>query len=334
MAKVEIEKFIGDINEDSLIVFTDGSVKGECCYGEGGCGVVVYKKGEESERKIKSYKVGKVVENVQCEVEGIVKALEISSSICETRKSINKCYIFTDCKSAIDIVCKQKNVSKYWDEFAAMWKYMKKLEDAQIELKVVWVPGHAGIQMNDEADSAAKAGTEIAEENTQEGEVDQITSNAVIHWIKNKIKTEWERMWGRSETGEWTRSLGLGVAEKRKIPRKRDLGISYVRAVINNTALADNMYRYKLVDDANCQCGKGRETVEHVLLECELEEEARKEFKEKVGEIWMNKKCDGGLNMDTKLILAPFTISKLSSREADEILDLAFVFISKLSMKF
>ena len=301
MAKVEIEKFIGDINEDSLIVFTDGSVKGECCYGEGGCGVVVYKKGEESERKIKSYKVGKVVENVQCEVEGIVKALEISSSICETRKSIKKCYIFTDCKSAIDIVCKQKN---------------------------------AGIQMNDEADSAAKAGTEIAEENTQEGEVDQITSNAVIHWIKNKIKKEWARMWGRSETGEWTRSLGLGVAEKRKIPRKRDLGISYVRAVINNTALADNMYRYKLVDDANCQCGKGRETVEHVLLECELEEEARKEFKEKVGEIWMNKKCDGGLNIDTKLILAPFTISKLSSREADEILDLAFIFISKLSMKF
>ena len=90
-----------------------------------------------------------------------------------------------------------------------------------------------------------------------------------------------------------------------------------------------------MTEDANCQCGKSRETVEqHVLLGCELEEDARKEFKEKVGKIWMEKKCDGGLNIDMKLILAPFTISKLSAREAEEIIDLSFGFIAKLSLKF
>ena len=46
----------------------------------------------------------------------------------------------------------------------------------------------------------------------------------------------------------------------------------------------------RLVEDPNCDCGKARETLEHVLLECEVEKDAREEFIEKVGKVWMEKK--------------------------------------------
>ncbi len=207
---------------------------------------------------------------------------------------------------------------------------MDKLQEGGVKLELVWVPGHADISYNDRADEAAKRGTEVIM--SVEG-IEEVTCNAVIYWIKEKVKKEWKRMWERSETGEWTKDLGCKAAEKRKFPGQRDLDISYVRALINNTGLSDNMFKFRLVEDCNCSCGKDRETLEHVLLECELEAEARDNYKEKVKKFWMNKKCEGGLNIDVALILAPFSISKLNTKDADELLELSFEFIRHLSKK-
>ena len=93
------------------------------------------------------------------------------------------------------------------------------------------------------------------------------------------------------------------------------------------------MFRFNLVDDYNCSCGKDRETLEHVLLECELEQEARELFKERVKDLWMEKKCDGGLNINLQLILAPFAIKKLNAKDAERILKFSFDFIGNLSKK-
>ena len=331
IAREEIDKFLSDLSQDVFVVFTDGSVKGEMCYGHGGCGTVSFKRGEEEKVIVKSYKVGKVVENVHCEMVGIVKALETCIKTSEEGKDINFCYVFTDCKSAVDLVCKQRDTNKYWDEFQKLWTALNKLEERKIDLKVVWVPGHADVKWNELADVAAKEGTEIEEESE---EVEKVTSSAITYWIKDKIKKEWNRMWNRSETGDWTHSLGLSVGQRHNFPKIRDLGVTYVRALINNTALADSMLRYRLVEDPNCDCGKARETLEHVLLECEVEKDAREEFIEKVGKVWMEKKCSGGLNIDIKLILSPWTISSLSSGEADVVLKFSFEFLSHLSKKF
>ena len=266
VAQVEVERFLNEISGDSLVIFTDGSVKGEMSYGHGGCGVVMYKKGDEDNIKVEPHKVGTVTENVQCEVVGVVRALELAVERIESQTySIKHCYVLTDCKSAVDIVCRQNNASKYWNEFVRMWEMMDKLRERAVKLYLVWVPGHADICYNDRADEAAKQGTELIV-NTED--IEEVTSSAVMYWIKEKVKKEWKRMWERSETGEWTKDLGCKAAEKRKFPGQRDLDVSYVRALINNTGLSDNMFKFRLVDDCNCSCGKDRETLEHVLLEC------------------------------------------------------------------
>ena len=42
--------------------------------------------------------------------------------------------------------------------------------------------------------------------------------------------------------------------------------MTYARALLNNAAVADNMFRMGLADSPDCRCGEARGTVEHVLM--------------------------------------------------------------------
>lgn len=43
------------------------------------------------------------------------------------------------------------------------------------------------------------------------------------------------------------------------------------------------LHRFGLTDTPHCSCGRGKETVEHYLLECELYVEQRKELRKNIG---------------------------------------------------
>ena len=74
LAKEGFHSFIQGLSPTSILAFTDGSVAGEECFGHGGCGVVLFKNEVNPELSVKERKVGKLVENVKCEVEGIILA--------------------------------------------------------------------------------------------------------------------------------------------------------------------------------------------------------------------------------------------------------------------
>ena len=95
-----------------------------------------------------------------------------------------------------------------------------------------------------------------------------MSENVVNKMIKEKLTNKWGSMWKISETGEWTRELINQVGNKLRFPRDRNTAISYVRLLVNNTSLNENMFRFNLVDSKDCDCGEGIQTVEHVLLSC------------------------------------------------------------------
>ena len=148
--------------------------------------------------------------------------------------------------------------------------------ELKIALKLIWVPGHANIHDNENADKAAKAGARILSNNSKELISDQV----LFGWVKEKVKKRWQEMWQRSESGVWTKSLINHVGKKRSFPRDRNSGVSFVRALLNNAAVADNMFRMGLDDSCECSCGQSRETVEHVLMECIREDVIRKKLRE------------------------------------------------------
>ena len=180
---------------------------------------------------------------------------------------------------------------------------------------------------------ATKKGEELQE--VRERETESVRSNALLYCIKDEVKKEWNRMWLRIDSGEWTKRLGVKTVGRKTIfPRTRDLGITYVRALINNTALADNMNRYGLSDEINCSCDRGRETLEHVLIECVLEEEERGKFERAVSKMWLDCRKVGNLNFNVQLIFAPFSIDKLSAEQAEFVLGCPLKFLRNLSKKF
>ena len=97
----------------------------------------------------------------------------------------------------------------------------------------------------------------------------ELTYQSISKWFDNLVKDEWQDKWFRSETGLFTKEIVPFVQNNIKIPVKRDVGIAYIRCLLNNTSVADNMYRMIIVDDPYYECGKDRQTVEHILLHCD-----------------------------------------------------------------
>ena len=137
-------------------------------------------------------------------------------------------------------------------------------------------------------------------------------------WIEDVLKEEWQERWLRCETGIFTKEIIPKVPASIKIPTNRSIGISMVRCLMDNAAVANNLYRMKLTDDPNCECGKGRQTVEHILLHCEKHMCERLRMRTKIGAIWMDSKQTGNLNFDLKLLLNPFS-SNLSLLDAQKV---------------
>ena len=295
--------------------------------GNGGYGVVIHRKDEEPQ--VISGFVGRMTDNVTCEVEGIVQALNLIVDRSQTDRGIDAAYVFTDCQSAIDILSKQGKAYDKLDIFKGVWKCLSTLRERDIEFKLIWIPGHADIVGNDLADNAAKNGalTQV------DLGIEMISAQVLFGWVKEKVLKRWGDMWSTSASGAWTKDFLREVGKKLLFPRDRSSGMTYARALLNNAAVADNMFRMGLADSPDCRCEEARETVEHVLMDCQLEAEARHRLLMEVGCIWMDNKKSGGLKFSLDTILNPLANPKINQSDAVKIMECVFSFFRNLSKK-
>ena len=329
MALTQINMFLNNKLGTNLLVFTDGSAMGQS-FGHGGCGVVIVPP-EQGEVKVFSKFVGKLTENVECEVEGIVLALVEALRFYKESGIVNDClYIFSDCESAIDIFVNQNDVQKWSCPLRRSWLLNKQLNELGVSVKLSWVPGHCGIMYNEMADQAAKQGCSLSE-NAESSEC--LSYSTLSKWIEDVLKHEWQERWLRCETGTFTKEIIPEVPARIKIPTNRNLGISMVRCLLDNAAVANNLHKMKLTDDPDCDCGKGRQTVEHILLHCEKYMVERLRLRTKIGDIWLDSNKSGNLNFDMKLLLNPF-YSKLGLADSQKVAEDFENFMQDINFKF
>ena len=295
--------------------------------GKGGYGVVIH--GKDEEPQVSSGFVGRMTDNVTCEVQAIVEALNLIVVRTQTDRCFNAAYVFTDCQSAIDIFTKQGKAHEKLEVFRVVWKSLRILKDRNIDLKLIWIPGHADILGNELADRAAKNGALIHADIVPE----RISAHVLFGWVKDKVLKRWGEMWSNCTSGVWTKDFLREVGRKLVFPKDRSSGMTYARALLNNAAVADNMFRMGLVDSPDCRCGLARETVEHVLMDCELEADARGRLLMEVGNVWMNNKKHGGLKFSLDTILNPFANPKINQSDSVKILECVFSFFRNLSKK-
>jgi len=102
-----------------------------------------------------------------------------------------------------------------------------------------------------------------------------LSVNDAYKIAKDIPKKSWQRKWNEESTGRHTYDLLPDVCKNVTFPRSRNVGVSYCRMLLHDTFLNDDGYRTGILDTSLCSCGEEKESVEHVLLRCCQNEEAR-----------------------------------------------------------
>ena len=194
-------------------------------------------------------------------------------------------YIFTDNQSAIQTIespnrqSGQYIIKKTLDIIERVQK-IKPISNIHIE----WMPGHEGIEDNEQADQAAK--TAATPNSTIP--INRMRS-AQKRSIQAMTKIKWETEWRTGkETAKRLRKLSqhpdtatgpklYGVLQQRKHV------IWLTRLRTGHCHLNEYLHRFKIIETSECECGGGKETVDHFLLNCEIYDEERDRLRRKVG---------------------------------------------------
>ena len=160
-------------------------------------------------------------------------------------------------------------------------------ENTNLQIEIIWIPGHAEIEGNERADmEAKKAATDPTL--SRPHNYKPLKSARVRH-IKALAKKQWHTTWsGNTKSATALRHIMRG--------QKTNSGPKLYNAITNRNEAAKiaqlrtghcglNRYlnRFGIKNSPYCQCGYGKETVEHYLLECRNYREERKRLRKEVG---------------------------------------------------
>ena len=125
-------------------------------------------------------------------------------------------------------------------------------------------------------DENAKRAAEILSDREETGdEVKKIYIETIYKMIKEQQIKQWQRSWENTGSGRHTKDLFPSVRSKVIWANQRSTDISYARMLLNSTNLNDHLFRMKYSESPNCQCNEGRETIDHLMMECHLHKEQR-----------------------------------------------------------
>ena len=281
--------------------------------------------------------VGTATDNVECEVTGVMIALNtVEKYTVGSNYGVTdlEAFILTDCVAAIDVVCDQTQPEKRSDTFKEIWRCLEILEQRKITVKMVWCPGHCGIEYNDIADKEAKkCASNLSKNRHIQSELKEVSYNTISKLIREQSIQQWQTAWERGISGQKTRDLIPSVRTRIKWPKFRNADISYARMILNSTNLNHDMHKMKLAESPNCECNQDRETVEHHVLHCKDHRKERSEMMNELQRIWMQNRKSGCLNVSIEMLLGPKFSDKLTKEEDDAVKNALFVFLMSTEKK-
>ena len=210
------------------------------------------------------------------ELRGLELAFQIALDVHATTNIPGKCTVFTDNQSAIQAMANPKCPSGQYILAEAI-QALDKLRDQGWEVRIRWIPAHVGVPGNEAADQAAKE----AAGNNPNGRTNPVPQPApeslrtltatTKSTIRQTMRDEWEQSWEKAKHGRELFKLGV---RPRKGTLSTHIGthraISSVITQMRTGKIGLRAYLHSInkADTDECQCGFGRQTVRHILLEC------------------------------------------------------------------
>jgi ribonuclease HI len=247
-------------------IYTDGSAeKGTT---NGGGGIAIYDKDKTIQEEI-SIPTGSTCSSFDAETAAMKTALKWCQEKDNTRENKTEVQIFTDSLALVEALRSDSSKTKScWlrDIREILMTFPSKLN-----ITVSWIPAHCGFEGNDKADTLAKAGTRMSQENIP------ITKDA----IKAKIKRETKH--------ELTHDRAKATFKERRKPKEEEakwpanIRITYSQLRTGHSLLLKH-YRHRIQreETATCEwCEEEDQTIEHMLCRCPAIENQRTYFVEK-----------------------------------------------------
>jgi ribonuclease HI len=204
-------------------------------------------------------------------------------------RTYDKCVIYTDSQPAIKATAKPGQQSGQ-SILTSVIDAFETLQDQQsdIEISLVWVPGHMNIAGNEEADKAAKE----AARSRDGGTAHKTMKSARNQTIKRATKMEWKIGWEKEKTTAQHLRLITTKTETEAqnahklyniIDKRPDIAM-LSRLRTGHCFLNQYLHRFHHEDSPECTCGSGApETVEHFLIHCPKYDKERAKLIKNVG---------------------------------------------------
>jgi len=136
---------------------------------------------------------------------------------------------------------------------------MASLERENWTIEFSWVKAHIGIFGNELADQLAKAAA-----NDNEA---QITFNRIpISTLLSKLeeaKLKWQKEWEDGTNAAITKAFFPEVQDRQKL--KIVINPVFTAMVTGHGKTTAYLHRFKILEQATCPCGKGEQTIDHLL---------------------------------------------------------------------
>ena len=330
-----VNEAVEKLSEDTVVVFTDGSVYSGPL-GCGACSAVLFPvKQNNEDPQITTKAVGKMVSSQRCETEGILLGIEVAIQYVTDRNFLNcigSIYLFSDCDNAIDTVTKKVKVCSYPETQDKLHYLCQRLHELSCVVKLVKIPGHRGIYGNELADRNARELAQRISE-SKESVLSVITVSDARSIATEIAKNSWQRRWNEECKGRQTYEYIPVVGTKILWPKNRDTGISYCRILLNDTMLNRDSHRTGISDTPMCDCGADEETVVHMLFHCNKHEQARTVLNDALEEFSSSSDCKRTISDITTMLLAPPCGSNIRQSHNVILKEALFDFISSIDRK-
>ncbi|XP_076045036.1 uncharacterized protein LOC143027585 [Oratosquilla oratoria] len=234
-------------------IFTDGSKSNEGV----GCAVV-------TRDHSRLGRLSNAASSFTAELTGIVHALK-EASLTKAKKFD----IYTDSKSAIDVVC-QFNTSHPLGQKAQEW--LQFIHSRHKSVCFCWIPSHVGIRGNEVADEEAK-------EACKKSRIDvrKLPHSDLYKPIKSYIRQKWQDRWSDPllATNRKYKSIRPNTSYWPSVfhaDRRTEIVLSRLR--MGHTHLT-HKFLLEGSDAPECDCGSPL-TIGHILMHCQLYARARR----------------------------------------------------------
>jgi len=296
---------------DSLFFYTDGSL----IDGSSGAGVVVHSKSEDGNWEAsggKGQELGVLRTVYEAELVGISMALEVILGMVkdEPRSNFNF-YILADNQSALLNALSPLHSPGQQLRAHILSLYTSILQASpSVALKLVWVPGHQGIEGNEEADEWAKKAAmgelegdiEVVGSGSQASRVKERrklddflnlpkSSTAILAHYKDLLYQRWREQWQQEPTSKHIRRIDLHSPSAHilrlheNLPRPLTSLLTQLRS--GHSFLHADLYRSKRSLTDRCFCG-AREDLSHFFLSCPYFATQRKQLVSSLGPLATN----------------------------------------------